>query len=143
MQLRYKKLHPDAITPTYGTDGAVCFDIYSIEDVVVPAGGNAVYSKGLAFELPEGYGLMIYSRSGMGFNQSLRLANSVGVLDNDYLGELKVKLTSDNHDKDFKITKGSRIAQAKLEAYNRVEFVEVEEFEPTERGESGFGSTGA
>lgn len=147
MQLKIKKLHPDAIIPRYQTDGAACFDLHACLPKGIDA--NAIYPgdkghirTGLAFEVPEGYALMIYSRSGHGFKNSIRLVNAVGVLDSDFRGEAVVGLHNDG-DETFVLYRGDRIAQAMLVQVPRVEFVEVEELSDTARGVGGFGSTGA
>lgn len=102
------------------------------------------HGTGLCFEIPKGYGLFIFSRSGHGFKENTRLSNCVGVIDSDYRGEVKVKFCRDDdkqspHDYPFP---GERIAQAVLLRLPKVEFEEVKEIDETERGENGFGSTG-
>jgi dUTP pyrophosphatase len=105
-----------------------------------------VCGTGLAFEVPEGWALMIYSRSGHGFKSNTRLANCVGVIDSGYTGEVMVKLTMDDQYKDPEIDlfirPGDRIAQAMLVQVPRVTFEVVEQLSISERGDAGFGSTG-
>ena len=84
---------------------------------------------------------MIYSRSGHGFKNDVRLANCVGVIDSDYTGEVKIKLTIDNEE-GFIVEHGSRVAQAMIIKLPSVQLVEVDELKTTERGANGFGSTG-
>lgn len=146
LPLKIKKLHSDALIPVYGSAGAACFDLHSIEDGKL--GGylknpSAVFGTGLAFEIPEGFAMMIYSRSSSGFNMDVRLSNCVGVIDADYRGEVKVKLIQDvlSHSP-VVISKGDRIAQAMLVPVQKVELIETSEISETERGEKGFGSTG-
>ena len=89
--------------------------------------------------------MLVFSRSGHGFNHAVRLANSVGVIDSDYRGEVKVKLACDDCPDDeppLKINPGDRIAQAMVLPIPRVEFEEVTELSATARGQGGFGSTG-
>lgn len=145
MQVKIKKLTPTAKTPTYGTDGAAAFDIYAdLRD-----GGAMLIGKdemrsiptGIAVEIPPGHVLRIYSRSGHGYNHSVSLANSVGVIDADYRGEVRAGLRNDGVFT-FTVNHGDRIAQGIIEPIERVEFVEVEELSTTERGAGGFGSTG-
>ena len=151
MNLNIKKLHPDAKLPTYGTDGAAAFDLYACTVDGHDQIGSAIYpgkpvtvGTGLAFDIPEGWCLMVYSRSGMGFNQGIRLANGTGLIDSDYKGEVMVKLVCDNeYDTPYWIDPGSRIAQARLEPVTRCTFTEVDQLTATERGTGGFGSTGA
>lgn len=141
MELKIKKLSPDARTPTYATDGSACFDIYSSSYGMVA--DNETFSTGLSFEIPKGCVMLVFSRSGHGFKSDIRLANCVGVIDSDYRGELKIKLTNDCSDGlFFSVCVGDRIAQALLVPYPKVSFVEVDSLTETERGTGGFGSTG-
>lgn len=139
LEVKIKRLSWEAKIPQYATKGAACFDIYSTEDGVVDRVGKA-FSTGLAFEVPEGYVLLVYSRSGHGFKHNVRLANCVGVIDSDYRGELKVKLTSDTLKYDVKA--GDAIAQGMLIKLDQVQFSVTETLSETDRGENGFGSTG-
>ena len=139
--LKVKKLHEDAQLPEYATEGAACFDIKSVQDGVVTIGGSTAFSTGLAFEIPEGHVMLVYSRSGHGFKNDVSLSNAVGVIDSDFRGVLAVKL-SNNGIKDFIVEKGDRIAQGMIIKYDHISFVEVESLSETERGEGGLGSTG-
>ena len=142
--LKTKRLHPDAQLPQYATTGAACFDLVAIDDGQPhPTDQHAaIYGTGLAFEIPDGWALMIYSRSGHGFKSGIRLSNGTGVIDRDYRGEVKVSLRYDGTaDTCQKLRKGDRIAQAMLVAAPRVQLVEVDELGQTERGAGGFGST--
>lgn len=142
MQVKVKKLHQNAIIPQYATDGAACFDLHSIDDGVAGYCEPATFRTGLAFEVPPGHAMMVYSRSGHGFKHGVRLGNGTGVLDSDYRGELMVRLVADGGGF-LKVRKGDRIAQAMIVPVPVVEFVESDSLEDTERGECGFGSTGA
>lgn len=142
MQIKVKKLDSRAVIPTYATDGSGCFDVRCIEGKILSTRSGEVFSTGLSFEIPKGYVLDVYSRSGHGFVNDVRLANSVGIIDSDYRGELKIKLTNDNPWHTCSVKDGERIAQCKLTLAPKVEFVEVDELSETERGTSGFGSTG-
>lgn len=149
MKLKIKKLYPDAIVPTYATAGAACFDLHAADTDI---GGTTVrssrplgYRTGLAFEVPQGYVMLIFSRSGHGFKNSTRLANCVGVIDSDYRGEVVVKLTRDDatFTHPLVVHSGDRIAQAMLVPVDQVEFDVVDDLSDTERGTGGFGSTGS
>ncbi len=144
--LKVKRLHPDAIIPKYQTVGAACFDLHALSGGTVESSAphhTATFHTGLAFEVPEGYVMLVYSRSGHGFNSNVRLANCVGVIDSDYRGEVQVKLTNDGRWHELKVYAGDRIAQAMLVRVPQVQMVEVDELSNTERGTGGFGSTGA
>lgn len=143
MQLKIKKLNEHAKTPIQATKGSACFDVHALVNnpTRVTQECPVVFGTGLSFELPEGFALMVYSRSGHAFKNNLRLANSVGVLDSDYRGELKVKLAADGEP--YQIKPGERIAQVMLLPLPMVELVMVDELSSTTRGEGGFGSTGS
>ncbi len=141
MNINIKKLVPEAKEPTYATDGSGCFDLYGLTDGVVLDGHPLKCSTGLAFEIPMGWVMEVYSRSGDGFKHDVRLANCVGIIDSDYRGELFVKLTADSG-KPFEVNAGERIAQAKLVESPRCTFNVVEELSATARGTGGLGSTG-
>ena len=153
MQVKIKKLHPNAKTPTYATDGSAAFDLYALTvngshqlRSLVTEGYPVLCDTGIAFELPPGYGMFILSRSGQGFKFDTRLSNCIGLLDFDYRGAAQVKLVCDQDVPDdkppFDVAPGDRIAQAVILPIPRVEFSVVDQLSDTERGANGFGSTG-
>lgn len=145
MQVKIKKLHPEAIIPTYATPGAACFDLYARIDhthAYVHRDESFIFDTGLSFEVPQDHVMLVFSRSGHGFNHGVRLANCVGVIDSDYRGEVKVKLTVDVPDCGLHIKHGDRIAQAMIIPVQQVAFEVVDELSSTERGAGGMGSTG-
>ncbi len=156
MKVKIKKLYEDAQLPEYATDGAGCFDIRAYipveenagvfykDTIEVGNGDTVVFDTGLSFEIPKGHVMMIYSRSGHGFKNDVRLSNCVGVIDSDYRGELKVKLTGDFNDGEnpLLVFDGDRIAQGMVIPVKKIEFEEVKELSKTKRGGKGFGSTG-
>ena len=143
VKLKVKRLTGTAKIPTYAHDGDACFDIYS-DGLKSISGTTQVHETGLKFEIPNGYAMMIYSRSGMGFKDNTRLANCVGVVDSGYVGEVMVKLTRDDGGTQApEYKQGDRIAQAMLVQVPRCEFEVVEQLTITERGAGGFGHTGA
>jgi len=142
MNIKVKPLSDLAKLPEYATAGSACFDIATTSDGVdVTPGSSAVLKTDLSFEIPPGYVMLVYSRSGHGFKNGIRLANGTGVIDSDYRGELMVKLHNDSS-RIFSINRGDRIAQAMIVPVQQVEFDAVEELSDTERGAGGFGSTG-
>lgn len=147
MFIKIKKTHEDAVIPTYGTDGAGAFDIYSVTQDALEPGTTAIFHTGLSFEIPPGFALMIYSRSGQGFKWDVKLANATGILDSDYRGELLVKLERfDDLYGDgglYEVNVGDRIAQGIILPVPRIQFIESETLSETARGTGGFGSTGA
>lgn len=152
-KLKIKLKSPDVKPPTYSTDGAGCFDIRAttctydgsswVNDWTIAVAKNdpITFGTGLFFEVPKGKVMLVFSRSGHGFKNDVRLANCVGVIDSDYRGELMVKLTNDS-EYDLRVSEGDRIAQAMLIDVEQVEFEIVEQLSDTERGTGGLGSTG-
>jgi dUTP pyrophosphatase len=152
MQVKVKKVYPDAELPVYATEGAACFDLKAY----IPGDGHVhlieetavTIETGLIFEVPEGHVMLIHSRSGHGFGFDTRLSNATGVIDSDFRGSPKVKLTRDFgmskviDGKPLVIKHGDRIAQAMIIPVDRVSFVEVEDLSETARGAGGLGSTG-
>jgi dUTP pyrophosphatase len=143
MNIKVKTLSSLAQMPAYATSGSACFDIATTSDGVdITPGASAVLKTDLAFEIPPGHVMMVYSRSGHGFKNGIRLANGTGVIDSDYRGELMVKLHNDGN-RLFSINRGDRIAQAMIVPVAQVKFETVSELSDTARGTGGFGSTGA
>lgn len=146
MNIEILKLHPEATVPTYGTDGAGCFDLYAIEAGFIPSWGRTIARTGLAFAVPAEHTLDVRSRSGLGFRHGIEAMTAEvkpfpGTLDSDYRGELLVLLF--NHsDEPYGFMAGERIAQARITASPRVTFRVVEQLSATDRGDGAFGHTG-
>lgn len=144
MDVRIKKLDSTAKTPIYATYGSACFDLHAVltSPVLISTHFPVVIGTGLSFEIPKGHVMLVFSRSGHGFNNDVRLSNCVGVIDSDYRGEVKVKLVQDHVSSGLLVSPGDRIAQALIMPIDRVEFDVVDDLSATDRGEGGFGSTG-
>lgn len=143
INMKIKLNHPNAKVPTYATDGSACFDLYCAE-VLELRSDTIRINTGIIAEIPEGYCMMIYSRSGHGFKSDTRLCNAVGVIDSDYRGEIMVKLRKDSlkaAPPDLSV--GARIVQAMLIPVTKVSFEIGDEVSESERGSGGFGSSGA
>ena len=138
MQVKIKVLEGGKM-PTKGTEGAAAYDCYAREDKII---GNrpCIIPLGFKIEIPKGYHAELYPRSSIGLKTSLRMANSVGVIDSDYRGE--VGFIGEGKDIAWLVAKGERIAQMIIKKDEDVELVEVDELSDTERGVGGFGSTG-
>jgi len=141
LKVKVKRLYESAKLPTYATDGSGCFDIYTMLNGDTDYNAPHTYSTGLAFEIPEDHVMLIFSRSGHGFKNDVRLSNCVGVIDSDYRGECRAILV--NHSTDWiKIQPLDRICQFVVAEVPLVETTLVEQTSETERGTGGFGSTG-
>ncbi len=143
--MKIKILSPYAKLPTRGSEYAAGYDLYACMDdwseVTIYPGATCKIGTGIAVQVPHGYFGGIYPRSGLATKLGLRLANSVGVLDEDYTGEVVVALHNDS-DTPRTVVNGDRIAQLIIQPYGIVEFEVVESLDETARGEGGFGSTG-
>lgn len=140
-------LHPDARLPTYGSVGAACFDFYAYvpnKSTLMLPNEPVVFSTGVAMEIPEGWALLLYSRSGHAFESDIRLSNCVGVIDSDYRGEIRVRLIRDcvGDVLPHYIDHGDRIAQGMLVPVTQAHFEIVNTLSTTARGAGGMGSTG-
>ncbi len=144
MEIKLKKLNPDAILPAYSSAYAAGADLYALPDtdVTVAPGQTVLIHTGIALELPVGYAGLIYARSGLASKKGLAPANKVGVIDCDYRGEVMVALH--NHGTAPQaVTGAERIAQLVITPYLTATFVEADSLSDTLRGEGGFGSTGS
>lgn len=143
IQLKVKKLLPEAKLPAYGSEFAAGADLYALTDgeVTFLPGETKFVHTGIALEIPEGYAGLVYARSSLACKRGLAPANKVGVVDSDYRGEIMVALH--NHsDKPQTIGNGERIAQLVVAPFLRAEFFQSETLGESERGAGGFGSTG-
>ena len=142
-RVNVKKLKEEAIVPTYGTDFAAGAELYACLDeaVTIAPGETYLVKTGIAMEFPAGYAGLVYARSGLATKKGLAPANKVGVIDADYRGEIMVPLH--NHSKvDAVIEPKERIAQMILTPFLTAQSTVEDELSDTDRGESGFGSTG-
>jgi dUTP pyrophosphatase len=142
--LKVKKINSDAILPSYNYPSDSGFDLYSTEEIVIPALGRALIPTGLSFQFSEGYEIQIRTKSGLAINQGIMVLNSPGTVDQGYSGEIKVPIFNTNPSP-FTIKKNMKVAQAVLCPVVNGLFVKIEEvdtFEETDRGDNGFGSTG-
>ncbi len=138
MELKVKRLHPDAKLPGYGHKGDAGLDLYTNTDLVLKPGDIVPVSTGIVTAIPSGYVGLIWDKSGISLKGVHRLA---GVVDSGYRGEIKVVMVNLGQS-DYVIEKGMKIAQMLIQAVFEVEVVEAESLEDTSRGAGGFGSTG-
>lgn len=142
MKVKIKKLHEDAVIPCYAKHGDAGMDLTAVSKHY-DEHGNLCYGTGLAFEIPQGYVGLIFPRSSI-YKKRLVLSNSVGVIDSGYRGEVSFKFKAESGlaiNEGYKV--GERVGQIIIIPYPDIEFVEVSELSESERGENGYGSTGA
>lgn len=139
MEIKYKILREGAKLPTKGTEGSGAYDLTALNKVstcFMHTSSVSTYGTGLAVEIPKDYVGLIIERSSL-HKENFTLANTVGVIDSDYRGEVLVKLKGPSN-----ITKeGDRVAQLLVIKAEELEFTEVKELSSTDRS-GGFGSTG-
>ena len=141
VEIRVKRLNPDARIPKAAKVGDVAFDLYSVIDYDIKPGERYAVPTGIAVEIPIGYEGQVRPRSGLALKEGITVLNTPGTIDSGYRGEVKTIMI--NHGNvPFQITKGMRISQLAIRPVPDVEFIEVDELSETERGEGGFGSTG-
>ena len=151
MKIQFKKLVPEAQKPKFGKPGDAGADLVATSldgsRAARGDGNQIVYGTGLAVEIPEGMVGLVFPRSSIR-DKRLSMANSVGVIDSGYRGEIMVTFNltipyTDNPWKDDKIYQiGDRIAQLVIMPVPLVQYAEVDELSETQRGEKGHGSTG-
>ncbi len=141
MKIQFKKLNPQAQKPKFGKPGDAGADLVATS-VDLSRDGQVVYGTGLAVEIPEGMVGLVFPRSSVR-NYNLSMANSVGVIDSGYRGEIMVTFNFNSRTPDNTIYQVSdRIAQLVIIPVPLAQYVEVDELSETERNTSGHGSTG-
>lgn len=140
MNLKVKKLHPEAMLPTCSRPGEdLAFDLYALEDAVLERSKVQRLRTGIALEM-EGFGFLVRDRSSMAYPKGILTCG--GVIDRGYRGEMFVNLLLFGS-AEYKVQRGDRIAQLiPVRPETAVQISEVDELSPSERGEKGYGSSG-
>ena len=142
--VKVRLLHEDSKLPYKASKDAVGHDMFAYlsgGEIIIPPGETALVGTGVAVTPPEGFWCALFARSGLAAKKGLRLANSVGVVDPDYTGEIIAAIHNDSAEPQT-IQHGERIVQMAVLPYLNAEMVRVDELDDTERGSGGFGSTG-
>lgn len=129
-----------SVLPEYKTKGSACFDITLNESYSLCPGELHNYLTGLRAEIPKDYCVLIFPRSSLG-QKKLIIPNSVGVIDSDYRGEIKVPLLNLSNE-EVTLMEGQRVAQGLLVKAKQCRLLKVDSLSDTKRGSGGFGSTG-
>jgi len=134
---------PEAYIPKQQTPGAAAFDLYAnVNRVALLPGERKLISTGISVAIPEGFCGLVLPRSGLTLTAGLGVANSPGLIDSDYRGEVCVVAHNMTETETVVIERGMRIAQLLLLQTPEIELHVVDELNETERNEGGFGSTG-
>ena len=130
--------------PSYATEGSAGLDLRACidQEITLQPGQTELIPTGLAIHLDNpGYAAMILPRSGLGHKHGIVLGNLVGLIDSDYQGELMVSVWN-RGDQEFALKPMERLAQLVIVPVQQVQFNVVDEFDQSDRGAGGFGSTG-
>lgn len=142
MKIKIKKLHPNAIIPTYANHGDAGLDLTAVSAIYNTEFDFCEYDTGLSVEIPEGYVGLIFNRSSIS-KKGQALCNAVGVIDSPYRGSIKLRFYTKSNSMAYDVYNvGDKIGQLMIIPYPKVELEEVTELSSTERGEGGFGSSG-
>lgn len=165
INVKVKKLNQDAIVPSYAKEGDSGIDLYTLKDTVIPAKSAVAVSTGIALEIPYGYEMQVRPRSGISLNglkkifflrikttgqiilfgkeESTRIYETVrfGTVDSGYRGEIKI-ITYNEEDFEILIPKHTKLAQGVFQQVPRAILKVVDELTESQRGDTGFGSTG-
>ncbi|MCA9748639.1 MAG: dUTP diphosphatase [Romboutsia sp.] len=140
LEVKIKKLDPNAVIPSYAKLGDACMDLTAISETIVEENGFAYieYGTGLAFEVPQNNVMLLYPRSSIS-NTGLLLANAVGVVDAGDREEIRLRFKWIKGSNKYSV--GDRVGQFMIIPRPIMELKEVEELSDTERGQGGWGST--
>ncbi len=138
MELKIKRLNPEAKLPSYGHPGDAGLDLYSAVECVLGPGSVFAVPTGIKMAIPRGYVGLVWDKSGISLKSVHRLA---GVVDAGYRGEVQVVMINLGREP-FEIKAGMKIAQMLIQPVISMSIIETDELDDTSRGEGGFGSTG-
>ncbi len=141
-ELRFRRLRPEAELPSAQHPGDAGLDLRAAVDAVVQPGERVMIPTGVAVAIPEGHAGLVLPRSGLASKHGLTMANSPGLIDAGYRGEVICAAVNLDREAPVKVHIGDRIAQLVVVALPHVEPVWADELPESRRGESGFGSTG-
>lgn len=139
LQLKAKKLVPDAHLPHHAKEGDAGLELYAATEVTLAPGYRISVPTGIALEIPKGYVGLVWDKSGLSHDHGIKTIG--GVIDSGYRGEVKVGVINLSKES-YTFERGHKVAQMLIQKVEQVEVVEVEQLLESERGHTGFGSTG-
>ena len=140
--LPIKRLDPDVELPGYAYEGDAGLDLRANVDIDIAPFERKLIPTGLAVAIPEGFAGFVQPRSGLALKSGLSMANTPGLINAHYRGELKVIAVNLDANEPIHISKGERIAQLVIQRVPVVSLMEVDRLDETDRGAGGFGSSG-
>ena len=142
LDVKITRLNDEAMIPRYAYQADAGLDLSSCVDMDLAPFERALIPTGLAIAIPEGYAGFVMPRSGLALREGLSMANTPGLIDAHYRGELKVVAVNLDAKSAIHITKGERVAQLVIMPVPPINLQEVAELDETDRGKGGFGSSG-
>jgi dUTP pyrophosphatase len=142
VKLPFRRIDPSVPLPSYAHPGDAGLDLASAVDVEIQPGDRAMVPTGLAVAIPDGHAGLVLPRSGLASKYGLTLANSPGLIDSGYRGEIVCAVINLDKERSVRIQRGDRIAQLVIVPVAAVEPLLVEELPHSDRGQGGFGSSG-
>lgn len=143
LNVNVKRLDPTVELPAYAYEGDAGLDLRANESVDIAPFERVLIPTGLAISIPDGYAGFVQPRSGTALKRGLTIANTPGLIDAHYRGELKVIAVNLDSQQTIHIERGERIAQLVIQQVPVVHLTEVDELDETDRGSGGFGSSGS
>lgn len=142
LRIGVKRLRPEAHLPqrAYANDAA--WDLFSADELTLPAHGRAVVGTGIALDLPTGLAAFTLPRSGLAADHGISLVNAPGLIDPGYRGEVKLILLNTDPAASFTVRQGDRLAQLLVVSLVPCSLCEVTRLSPSDRGPRGLGSSG-
>jgi dUTP pyrophosphatase len=142
LSMMIARLDPELPLPTYAHAGDAGVDLRARENgVVPPGGGRLLMPTGIKIAVPAGHAGFVLPRSGNALNHGLTLANTPGLIDTAYRGEVKVILLNTDPTEPFVVNRGDRIAQLVIQRVEEIDWIIVDSLDDNDRG-GGFGHTG-
>ena len=143
LRIPIRRIDPGLPLPAAQHAGDAGLDLYAAGDVELePRGGRALVPTGIAIAIPAGYAGFVQPRSGLALRHGVTCLNTPGLVDAGYRDEIRVLLVNLDPSESFKVSRGDRIAQLVIQRFQTVEWEEVDDLNSSDRGLSGWGSTG-
>lgn len=142
IDIRIKPSCDSVALPRYEHPGDGAIDLRSTIDISLEPFERATIPCGFSIAIPDGFAGLVLPRSGLASEHGISIVNSPGLIDSGYRGEIGVVLINLDPKDDFDIHIGDRIAQMMVIAIPKIELIEADELDPTDRGSDGFGSSG-
>ena len=143
LRIPIRRIDPGLPLPAAQHAGDAGLDLFAADDVELePRGGRALVPTGIAIAIPAGYAGFVQPRSGLALRHGVTCLNTPGLVDAGYRDEIRVLLVNLDPSESFKVSRGDRIAQLVIQRFQTVEWEEVDDLNSSDRGLSGWGSTG-